>query len=78
MVYTCQNWNLTSVQCDRLDIAYRLFLRKMITDGFRYVDEANHDYRYVIDNSRLHAICGTSDINIYILNSNNKITQLTL
>lgn len=66
LTYGCQNWNLTSYQYDRLDIAYRNFLRRMIRGGFRHIDENNNDYRYVINNLRLHAICGTKDLNIFV------------
>ena len=38
----------------------------MIRGGFRFVDEANNDYRYQITNKRLHEICGTSDLSIFI------------
>lgn len=66
LTYSCQNWNLTSLQYDRLDVTYRMFLRRMIRGGFRYVDEANNDFRHVINNNRLHTICGTSDVNTFI------------
>ena len=66
LTYSCQNWNLTSLQYDRLDIVYRLFLRRMVRGGFRHIDEANNDFRYLIDNNRLHSLCGTSDVNVYI------------
>ena len=38
----------------------------MIRDGFRFVDEANNDYRYQISNKKLHEICGTSDLTNFI------------
>eukprot|EP00111_Clytia_hemisphaerica_P012845 TCONS_00037761-protein len=66
LTYSCQNWNLTSLQYDRLDVTYRMFLRRMVRGGFRYVDEVNHDFRYVISNNHLHTICGTSDVNVFI------------
>ena len=64
--YACQNWNLTQSQYDRLDVAYRVFLRRMVRGGFRFRDERNGDYRYVISNARLHEICGTSDLSSFI------------
>ncbi|XP_066935519.1 uncharacterized protein [Clytia hemisphaerica] len=66
LTYSCQNWNLTSLQYDRLDVTYRMFLRRMVRGGFRYVDEVNNDFRYVISNNQLHTICGTSDVNVFI------------
>lgn len=62
LIYACQNWNLDANQLARLDVTYRRFLRRMIRGGFRFVDEANNDYRYVITNDRLHEICGTEDL----------------
>ena len=64
--YACQNWNLTELQYDRLDVTYRVFLRRMVCGGFRFRDEINGDYRYVISNIQLHQICGTSDLSLFI------------
>ena len=66
LTYACQNWNLTRYQYDRLDITYRIFLRRMVRGGFRFIDEVNGDYGYVINNARLHEICGTSDVSLFI------------
>ena len=66
LCYSCQNWNLTQYQYDRLDVAYRVFLRRMVRGGFRFCDESNGDFRYVINNNRLHQICGTSDLSLFI------------
>ena len=66
MCYACQNWNLTQSQYDRLDVAYRVFLRRMVRGSFRFQDERNGNYRYVISNLRLHEICGTSDLSSFI------------
>ena len=48
LCYSCQNWNLTQHQYDRLDVAYRVFLRRMVRGGFRFRDERNGDYRLVM------------------------------
>lgn len=64
--YACQNWNLTQQQYDQLDTTYRLFLRRMVRGGFRRVDSDGNDFRYAIDNERLHGLCGTSDLNVFI------------
>ena len=64
LCYSCQNWNLTQHQYDRLDVAYRVFLRRMVRDGLRFCDESNSDFRYGINNDRLPQICGTSDLNL--------------
>ena len=49
-----------------LDVAYRVFLKSMVRGGFCFCDESNGDFRYVTNNDRLHQICGTSDLNLFI------------
>ena len=66
LTYACQNWNPTKNQFDRIDSTYRKFLRRMIRNGFKYVDERNNDYRLMITNDSLHRICGTSDVSEFI------------
>ena len=66
LTYACQNWNLTTIQYERLDVTYRTFLRRMVRRGFQHVDEKNNDYRYVITNDVLHRICGTRDVNCFV------------
>ena len=66
LVYCCQNWNLNSQQMDRLDVVYRMFLRKMVRGGFKCIDEAGNDFRLRINNARLHEICHTSDVSNFV------------
>ena len=66
LVYCCQNWNLNSQQIDRLDVVYRMFLRKMVRGGFKCIDEAGNDFRLRINNARLHEICHTSDVSNFV------------
>ena len=66
LVYSCQNWNLNSQQIDRLDVVYRIFLRKMVRGGFKCIDEAGNDFRLRINNARLHEICHTSDVSNFV------------
>ena len=51
---------------DRLDVTYRKFLRRMIRNGFKCIDENNDDFRPVNNNNQLHRICGTKDVNMFI------------
>ena len=64
LIYSCQNWNLTAAQYDRIDTTYRNLLRRMVRGGFRHIGE--NDYRYRINNQRLHSLCGTSDLSIFV------------
>ena len=66
LVYACQNWNLTQLQYQRLDVAYRTFLRRMIRNGFKCMNESENDYRLYISNERLHEICSTNDVSYFI------------
>ena len=66
LIYSCQNWNLGVNQLERLNVTYRNFLRRMIRGGFSHVDEQRNDYRYRINNEKLHNICGTDELSIFI------------
>ena len=66
LVYSCQNWTLTSSQYDRLDVSYRTFLRRMVRGGFRRISDENGESRYRISNAKLHSICGTSDVSNFV------------
>ena len=48
--YACQNWNLTKSQLFRYFLPY--IPGRMVRGGFRFQDEVNGDYRYVIDHAR--------------------------
>ena len=42
------------------------FMVCMIRGGFSHVDEQRNDYRYRINNEKLHNICGTDELSIFI------------
>ena len=65
LTYSCQNWNLTMAQFNKLDTTYRNLLRRMVRGGFRRVDGIA-DFRYKINNEKLHAICHTNDVSEFI------------
>ena len=64
LTYSCQNWNLTVTQHERIDAAYRNLLRRMIRGGFNRMSE--NDHRFRINNEKLHSLCGTSDVSIFV------------
>ena len=66
LTYACQNWCLTTNQLNRLDITYGTFLRRIIRNRFKQIDKENNDYRLVITNENLHALCGTCDVTDFI------------
>ncbi|XP_066925851.1 uncharacterized protein [Clytia hemisphaerica] len=68
LTYACQNWNITQNQYDRIDATYRMFLRRMIRNGMKHVNEVENDFRMMISNVRLHEICDTKDVSVFIKN----------
>ena len=38
----------------------------MVRNGEKHVDEKNNDYRIVVSNDRLRAICGVTDVSEFI------------
>ena len=66
LTYACQSWNPTVFQLERLDSAYRRFLWRMVRNGLKFLDEDGGDYRMLIDNIRLHRLCGTSDVSSFL------------
>ena len=65
LTYSCQNWNLTKAQFVKLDVTYRTLLRRMVRRGFNRVD-TDGDFRFKISNEKLHNICNTEDVSIFI------------
>ena len=61
LTYSCQTWNLTSRQTDRINSTYSTILRKMVKGGYRRKKDT--EWNFVLSNSDLHTICGTEDIN---------------
>ena len=53
LTYACQNWNTTQYQLDRIDVTYRMFLRRMVRNGMKHVNEDENDFRMVLSNVRL-------------------------
>ena len=68
LTYACQNWNTSQNQLDRIDATYRMFLRRMVRNGMKHVNEKENDFRMVLSNVRLHEICGTKDVSVFIRN----------
>ena len=64
LTYSCQNWNLTAHQYERIDVTYRNLLRRMVRGGFNRVSE--NDYRFKLNNESLHSLCGTKDVSIFV------------
>ena len=64
--YSCQNWNLTVVQFEKLDVMYCNLLRGMIGGGFKRFGNNYGDFRCKLNNKKVHATCITPDVSNFI------------
>ena len=64
LTYSCQTWNTTSRQTDRINSAYTAMLRKMVKGGYRRKNGT--EWKFVLSNSDLHNICGTENIGEFV------------
>ena len=63
--YSCQNWNLTVGQFQKLDVTYQNLLRRMIT-GFKCIVDNDGDFWYNLNNEKVHTICCASNVSNFI------------
>ena len=63
LTYSCQTWNLSQVQVDRINSSYLSMLRKMVKGGYRRVDGT---FRFVLSNRDLLRKCQTESIQDFI------------
>ena len=68
LTYSCQNWNLTLRQYEKLDVTYRNLLRRMVWGGFKQCGNDDSDFRYKLSNDKIRNICGTSNVSNFIKN----------
>ena len=64
LTYSCQTWNLTERQTDRINSTYTSMLRKMVKGGYRYKKDA--EFHFVLTNANLYNICKTITINEFV------------
>ena len=70
LTYSCQTWNLTAKQRDRINSTYLGMLRKMVKRGYRR--KPGTEWNYVLTNNDLHKICKTEDISDFTLRQQKK------
>ena len=63
LTYSCQTWNLSQIQVDRVSSSYCSLLRKMVKGGYRKVVGT---FRFVLSNNDLLRKCRTESIPDYI------------
>ena len=57
LAYSCQNWNLTVGQLEKLDFTYGNLRRRMMRDRFKRIGDNNGDFQYKLNNEKVHAMC---------------------
>ena len=60
LTYSCQTWNLTARQENRMNSAYTGMLRKMVKGGYRR--KSDTEWGFILTNNDLLNICGTENI----------------
>ena len=63
--YSCQNWNLTVGQFQKLDVTYQNLLRRMI-GGFKCIGDNDGDFWYNLNIEKVHTICCASNVSNFI------------
>ena len=63
LTYSCQTWNVTTRQIERIKTSYSSMLRKMIKGGYR---RKSNEWSFVLTNDDLHNICETETIEAYV------------
>ena len=61
LTYSCQTWNLTATQMNKINSTYIQMLRKLVQNGSKI-----EDFRYVYSNERILQICKSEDIHTYV------------
>ena len=62
LTYECSTWTTTDAQMRRLDACYRMFLRKIMKQGYTRTSTQS----FKITNSQLHQICKTTDLSDFM------------
>ena len=61
LTYSCQTWNLTEVQMQKINSTYVTMLRKLVRNGCR-----RDKFRYVMSNDEILETCKTTDIKSFV------------
>ena len=62
LTYSCQTWNLTQSQMQRINSTYITMLRKLVRNGCK-----REEFRYTMTNAAILQVCKTSDIPSFVL-----------
>ena len=61
LTYSCQTWNATQTQMNKINSVYMGMLRKLVWNGSK-----TEDFKYVITNEEIIEICHTEDIHRFV------------
>ena len=70
LTYSCQTWNITARQRNRINSSYTGMLRKMVKGGYRRKSET--EWNFQLTNNELHNLCKTEDISAFVLRQQKK------
>ena len=63
IAYSCQTWNITKAQMNRLNSQYSAFVRKMTKGGYKRKPDS---WRFIYTNAKLLSMAQTSDLASYV------------
>ena len=62
LTYSCQTWNITQIQMQKINSAYITMLRKLVRGGCK-----REEFRYTKSNAEILQVCKTADIPSVVL-----------
>ena len=79
LTYSAQNWSITKLQTNRIDVTYRHFLRKMVNRGFkRKKEDGIMTFKMYYSNEDILRICKTTDASTFIKSLQKKYLAHTI
>ena len=70
LTYSCQTWNITARQRNRINSSYTGMRRRMVKGGYRRKSET--EWNFQLTNNDLHNLCETEDISAFVLRQQKK------
>ena len=72
LTYSCQTWNCTKLQLNKLNALYLGFIRRMVTGGFKRKESS---WSYVYTNKALLELAQTEDLISYVRKQQRKYVE---
>ena len=61
LTYSCQTWNLTQIQMQKINSAYLSMLRILVRNGCK-----REEFQYIMTNKKILELCNTEDIHTFV------------